>query len=120
MARDLKAETASFADTYGLSPMQEGMLTLSGLAPGLDVTQVVCSLPEAIDANAMKVAWQQLADRHAVLRTSFHADDHGRASQRVHPNAVLPLKAAKRIYRPGWMPCWLKSEPRRSIWRSRH
>src|SRR6185503_12076903 len=68
MAHDVKSRTVSIAETSALSPMQQGMLLESLSAPGtgIDVTQVVCDLPEAIEPQPMEVAWQQLADRHAV------------------------------------------------------
>ncbi|KAB2674614.1 MAG: hypothetical protein DVB31_01915 [Verrucomicrobia bacterium] len=65
--------------TYRLAPLQEGMLYhhLSGNGRGVDVAQMVCTLPEAIDLPGLERAWQAVTDRHSALRASFGwgADD---------------------------------------------
>src|SRR5437867_10023749 len=80
--------------SYPLSPLQEGMLVESLLAPsaGVNVTQVICSLTEAIDLNNMQKAWQQVLDRHDALRTSFQRDNSGALSQSVHTNLSVPFR----------------------------
>ena len=74
---------AVLAPTYPLTPLQEGMLFHSRLAPGAGVyvQQMVVTLPEAVDADALRQAWQFVAQRHAVLRTAF-PDEPG---QTVYP-----------------------------------
>ena len=41
---------------------------------GLYVQQLIITLPETVDADALRQAWQLVADRHAALRTAFPAD----------------------------------------------
>ncbi|MDB6115770.1 MAG: amino acid adenylation domain protein [Lacunisphaera sp.] len=62
---------------YPLSPLQQGMLShQSGhRANGVDLVQTVAILPEMLDAAAFELAWQWLAQRHAILRTAFRWDD---------------------------------------------
>src|SRR5438105_6031923 len=70
--------TATLLDpTYPLTPLQEGMLFHSRLATGagLYVQQLAVTLPEEIDADALRQAWQFVADRHAALRTTFPNED---------------------------------------------
>jgi amino acid adenylation domain-containing protein len=60
-------------DFYPLSPMQEGMLfhTLYAARSGVYVTQVSHVLHGELDVEAFERTWQQLFDRHAILRTFF-------------------------------------------------
>ncbi len=59
-------------DIYPLSPVQEGMLFYTLLAPGSGayVTQTLYEL-EGLNIAAMKRAWQRVLDRHPILRTAF-------------------------------------------------
>jgi natural product biosynthesis luciferase-like monooxygenase protein len=60
-------------NSYSLSPMQQGMLFHSQIAPGsgVDIEQIVFELNEQIVVEIFKQAWQKVLHRHAVLRTSF-------------------------------------------------
>jgi hypothetical protein len=51
-------------DSYGLSPIQEGMLFqhVSGDQPGVDVEQTVIEYPEPLDVARRGRAWQLLVD----------------------------------------------------------
>ena len=86
----------SVVDSYPLSPLQEGMLFHSLFAhrSGVDIEQMVCDLPESIDASALERAWQAVSDRHAVLRTSFHWEGLTAPIQRVHSRADVPFESA--------------------------
>ncbi len=58
-------------DFYPLSPMQQGMLFHSMLAPesGVYVEQWSCTLTGQFYLRAFKKGWQRVMDRHAILRT---------------------------------------------------
>lgn len=58
---------------FPLNPTQEAMLLhhLAGGERGVDVEQMICVLPEEVDAGAMTRAWQATVDRHQALRLSF-------------------------------------------------
>ena len=60
-------------DVYPLSPVQQGILfhTLSAAESGVYLLQVVGSLPRNTNAAAFERAWQQVVDRHPILRTAF-------------------------------------------------
>ncbi len=60
-------------DIYGLSPLQHGMLfhTLSAENSKLYFEQQNCTLRGQLDISALKRAWDKVAERHTVLRTSF-------------------------------------------------
>jgi amino acid adenylation domain-containing protein len=79
-------------DAYPLTPMQHAMLLGSQRDPrgGLYVQQFLCTLRERIDADAFRGAWQRLAARHPVLRTSFHLDATPEPLQKVHSSVELP------------------------------
>ncbi|HLL84369.1 MAG TPA: condensation domain-containing protein, partial [Longimicrobium sp.] len=76
-----------------LSAMQQGLFFNSMLAPGsgVDMVQFVFDLPEEVEPARMLDAWQRAADRHPILRSSFHADGGGPAVLRVRPGARVPF-----------------------------
>jgi len=79
-------------DLYPLSPVQEGMLfyTLLATESGAYVTQVIYEL-EGLNVPAMKGAWQQVLDRHPILRTTFAWKNLERPLQMVRRRVNLPL-----------------------------
>ncbi|MEW6612820.1 MAG: amino acid adenylation domain-containing protein [Pseudomonadota bacterium] len=84
---------------YPLSPMQDGMLfqTLSRPGAGLNLEQLLCRLPEALDAARLEAAWQALVERHAVLRTAF--DWRGPEGTRQQPQARVSLSIRQEDWR---------------------
>src|SRR6266404_1945908 len=88
----MKVET--IADTYPLSPMQQGMLFhyLSARQPGVDIEQILCTLRETIDIAALETAWQRAVERHAILRTGFRWEGQDAPQQEVHPQCRLHLE----------------------------
>ena len=72
---------------YTLSPMQQGMLFHSIYAPnaGFYIQQILCTLRERVDAPLLRRAWQQVVERHEVLRTSFRWEGIPEPLQEVHP-----------------------------------
>ncbi|MCY7275254.1 MAG: condensation domain-containing protein [Phormidesmis sp. CAN_BIN44] len=81
-------------ETYSLSPMQQGMLFHSLYQPrsGIDIEQMVCRLPEAIEAQTFLKAWNCTIQRHPILRTSFLWDSPNEPTQVVHKWVRLPLE----------------------------
>ena len=79
--------------TYGLSPTQQGMLFhhLSAPHSGVDVEQIVMTLGEAVDAASFARAFEQVAARHAVLRTRFRWEGVDEPAQEVLQTAALPV-----------------------------
>jgi Condensation domain len=67
-----RPKSKNVEDTYPLSPMQEGMLFHSLYAPesGVYITQVTCTLGN-LNVFALEHAWQEVIDRHPILRTAF-------------------------------------------------
>ncbi|HEX4499520.1 MAG TPA: amino acid adenylation domain-containing protein [Thermoanaerobaculia bacterium] len=60
-------------DIYPVSPMQQGMLLRSLQEPGSGtyVEQLSCEIEGSLDLGAFIAAWQQVVERHPVLRTAF-------------------------------------------------
>src|SRR6267378_1387557 len=57
--------------SYPLSSMQQGMM-LHGLHEGgAYIQQMTCDLKETLDPIALLQAWQQVLQRHEILRTAF-------------------------------------------------
>ncbi len=83
---------APIEDTYPLSPMQEGMLFHALYAPraGVDVEQMVCTLPERLDAPRFRDAWARVVAAHAALRTAFRWQGLDEPLQDVHREVTVP------------------------------
>jgi amino acid adenylation domain-containing protein/non-ribosomal peptide synthase protein (TIGR01720 family) len=81
-------------DVYPLTPMQEGMLFHSLLAPGggAYVGQFMYDLTGPLDAGAFGRAWSGVVKRHPVLRTGFRWGGE-RPFQVVARDVELPLRA---------------------------
>src|SRR3990172_342636 len=78
-------------DIYELSPMQQGMLfhTIDSPDSLFYCEQTSCILEGALNAVAFRQTWQQVVERHPVLRTSFHWEGIDKPVQVVHKDAVL-------------------------------
>jgi amino acid adenylation domain-containing protein/non-ribosomal peptide synthase protein (TIGR01720 family) len=89
----LIAGHGEIADLYPLAPIQESMLLHTLSFPGSDVgfEQTALHLRgEAVDAAALRRAWERLVERHAVLRTAFSWQAGEAALQVVLHGATPP------------------------------
>jgi amino acid adenylation domain-containing protein len=77
---------------YPLSPMQQGMLFHTLLAPqaGVYVPQVCLNLQGQLDIGAMQTAWQSVIANHAVLRSAFYWEQRDRPFQIVFRQVEFP------------------------------
>ncbi|SDS42519.1 non-ribosomal peptide synthetase [Opitutus sp. GAS368] len=82
--------TALPTDSYPLSPMQQGMLfhSLYARRPGVDVEQLLITLPEALKMGPFERAWRWAAQRHAILRTAFRWENADQPVQAVHADCA--------------------------------
>ena len=84
--------------SYGLSPMQSGMLFEAllhgqcGQAAGYNIEQMHMVLPEAIDCDAFGRAWTSVARRHPALATAFRWEGIAHPVQEVHGAVVVPIE----------------------------
>jgi len=81
-------------EVYELTPTQQAMLIYSLYAPRSKAyfEQVCYSYEAPLDVRAFAEAWQQVVDRHAILRTSFSWDDSEHMVQMVHPSVQVPFE----------------------------
>ncbi|HEY9421467.1 MAG TPA: amino acid adenylation domain-containing protein, partial [Thermoanaerobaculia bacterium] len=81
-------------DIYELSPLQEGILFHGLYAPGsaVYINQFAFTLSGSVDTAALRAAWQAVAGRHPVLRTSFHWEGLDRPVQVVHREVEIPWR----------------------------
>ncbi|MBR1251127.1 non-ribosomal peptide synthase/polyketide synthase [Bradyrhizobium sp. AUGA SZCCT0169] len=89
----LELDWRKIEDVYPLSPMQQGMLfhAMHDGESGLYVNQVAAEI-HGLDAGKLRLAWQAVSDRHAVLRTGFvWRDLSGSAQQVVYRHAEVPF-----------------------------
>jgi amino acid adenylation domain-containing protein len=79
-------------DIYPLSSLQRGILFHTLVAPATGLYAIVfrCALHGPLDATAFKGAWQDLLDRHPVLRTAFLWQGLERPLQAVRRRVALP------------------------------
>jgi amino acid adenylation domain-containing protein len=80
-------------DIYNLSPMQEGMLFHSIYAPnsGTYIEQVSVQIAGELNIPAFERAWQNIIERHSILRTAFVWEGVNSPLQVVGRSAQLPL-----------------------------
>jgi amino acid adenylation domain-containing protein/non-ribosomal peptide synthase protein (TIGR01720 family) len=88
-----KNSAKNIEDLYSLSPMQQGMLFHSLYAPesGVYVEQVSADLQGDLNIPAFEQAWQQVVDRHPILRTAFVWEKVEKPLQVVGRQVHLPL-----------------------------
>jgi NRPS condensation-like uncharacterized protein len=74
--------------------MQQGMLfhSLYAQNSGVGIEQIIFELHENLNVSAFQQAWQKVAHRHAVLRTSFHARGEGEPLQCAGRQVKIPLQ----------------------------
>jgi len=89
----LLATHAPIADIYPLGPFQAHMLEqrLQHPESGLYLASGVYEVPFAVDVANFARAWQQVIDRHPVLRTSFTWESLDQSLQLVHEHARLTI-----------------------------
>ncbi|MFD1120526.1 amino acid adenylation domain-containing protein [Sphaerisporangium aureirubrum] len=71
---ELEAATPGLADVWPLSPLQEGLLFLSGYdeqARDAYIWQRVVDVDDDLDTGLLRASWRALLDRHASLRAGF-------------------------------------------------
>jgi amino acid adenylation domain-containing protein len=80
-------------DIYPLSPMQQGMLFHTLYAPETEVyiEQLCCKLIGDLNIEAFKNAWQQVVQRHDVLRSAFVWEGLDEPLQVVHKQVEVPF-----------------------------
>ncbi|MBC5800007.1 MAG: amino acid adenylation domain-containing protein [Candidatus Eremiobacteraeota bacterium] len=60
---------------------------------GVDIEQLVISLPEPVDAQRLRRAWQLVAARTDLLQTAFRWQGVGRPQQEVVTSSAIPLRS---------------------------
>ena len=83
--------------------MQQGMLFHHLKEPhsGIDIEQLVVHLPEAVDPDRMRSAWQWLVNRHDVLRTRFSWERVETPRQEILSDVTLEFVTSTAAELPG-------------------
>ncbi len=109
-------------DIYPLSPMQQGLLFHSLYEPksGVYFNQLSCTLGENLNVSALEQAWQQVVDRHPVLRTAFHWKRREQPFQVVYREVKLPIehldwRGVSLEEQPKWLDNFLCSDRERGF-----
>ncbi|MFY1699891.1 MULTISPECIES: condensation domain-containing protein [unclassified Solwaraspora] len=79
---------------YGASPLQRGLIvnSLRDRDAGVDVIQVLLTLPQALDRAAFEASWHTATSRHEVLRTGFHWHPSDGLMQAVETTAKIGIR----------------------------
>jgi hypothetical protein len=87
-------QVENIEDIYELSPIQKGILFHSLFAPelGLYFFQMPFLLRGNLNVDAFSSAWEQVANRHASLRTGFFWQDINKPLQVVYQQVTVPLE----------------------------
>ncbi|HEX6541515.1 MAG TPA: amino acid adenylation domain-containing protein [Ktedonobacterales bacterium] len=87
-------ELDDIADIYPFSPMQQGMIFHTMLAPasGIYLEQIAGDIQGALNVPAFERAWQRVLERHSVLRTAIIGKRLDRMLQVVYKDARVPLE----------------------------
>lgn len=87
-------DLGNIEDLYPLSPAQQGILFYALSAPesGVYFEQFPLAYDEEFDPDVFVAAWQQVVDRHPILRTSFLWEDLETPVQVVHRQAQVPVE----------------------------
>ncbi|HTL89840.1 MAG TPA: amino acid adenylation domain-containing protein, partial [Leptolyngbya sp.] len=88
------SEMLDIEATYSLSPLQQGMLFHHLYQPqsGIDIEQVVCTFQEAVDADRLIKAWQQVIDQYPALRTHIAWNSQNEPIQAVRSTLKMRLE----------------------------
>lgn len=88
-----EAERRLADKAFPLSSVQQGMLYahLADPQAGRYIVQWWIDVPEALDQAALEAAWNELFERHSILRTSFHWQGLSQPEQRVEPHVNVAL-----------------------------
>ncbi|PMB16043.1 non-ribosomal peptide synthetase [Fischerella thermalis CCMEE 5282] len=83
----------NIADFYPLSPMQQGILfhCLADPKSGVYFDQFSCIIEGNLNIAAFHRAWQQVVNRHSILRTCFLWEGLKEPVQVVHRQVTLPF-----------------------------
>lgn len=78
---------------YKSTPPQNGLLfnSLSADEPGVDVIQVVCHIPEALQVTPFLHAWRLVTARHEVLRAAFRWEGIDQPVQEIFSEIEVPF-----------------------------
>ncbi|HVJ88924.1 MAG TPA: amino acid adenylation domain-containing protein [Labilithrix sp.] len=97
LTQRLGLRPSAVEDIYPLSPMQEALAFHAIYAPGSSAyssayyEQTCLTLDGDVNAEALRGAWQDVVDAHAILRTSFAWDGLARPLQIVHARVSVPF-----------------------------
>ncbi|MGW2230890.1 amino acid adenylation domain-containing protein [Streptomyces formicae] len=95
MKSSTAAHGSALTEVWPLSPLQEGLLFHSDFdnqGPDVYAVQFMLSVEGPLDAPRLRTSWEQLLDRHAALRASFHRRKSGEAVQLITRNVTLPWR----------------------------
>ncbi|MGZ4111848.1 MAG: amino acid adenylation domain-containing protein, partial [Tumebacillaceae bacterium] len=94
LSRDHAIQAAQIEQVYELSPMQQGMLFHSLMAPGSGeyISQLQLELQGALDEVSLQRAWNTVLERHDVLRTAFFWNGVKQPLQVVARHVRMPIE----------------------------
>lgn len=70
-------------DIYPCTPLQEGLIVSTFKNPGMYMSRFVYALPNGVDADRFRSAWNAVVDSNPILRTKIIQTDSGQMFQVV-------------------------------------
>ncbi|KAL8722265.1 MAG: hypothetical protein Q9225_001212 [Loekoesia sp. 1 TL-2023] len=92
-----RVEKDQLADAYPCSALQEGLITLSIKQPGAYVANNVFRLPEAVDLDAFKAAWEKAIQDIDILRTRIVHTSNSKFVQAVLKQEKIEWHSAENL-----------------------
>jgi len=88
------ATSKNIESIYPLSPMQEGLLFHTNYAPnsGVYIEQILLTLSGEVNQEGLKQSWEEVLQRHGVLRTMFVWESLQKPLQVVRKQVDLPWR----------------------------
>ena len=88
----LTSQSSGIEDVFPLWPLQQGLHYHAVAAPdeGVYIQQLTSTITGDLNPDALRDAWQQVADRHAPLRTAFPWQDLPEPRQVVLRSVQIP------------------------------
>ncbi|KAM3065451.1 hypothetical protein ACMFMG_011430 [Clarireedia jacksonii] len=75
VAQQCKVQSSQIEDLYPCTPLQHALFVLSSTSDGAYIAQHIFKLPEHVDRERMKKAWNTVILRNAIFRTRLVALD---------------------------------------------
>ncbi|KAL2419945.1 Nonribosomal peptide synthetase GRA1 [Exophiala dermatitidis] len=97
LAQKCGLDVDTIEDLYPATPAQIGFLKVSAQRPGVTSLLTAFQIPDHVDIEKLKAAWDYVVESHAILRTRVVQYTDGRWFQIVEKEETSPWREAKSL-----------------------